>query len=103
MADPEAPWAWRCEPAGGGVTADLGSHIISMAPHLVGGIESVCAQTATVHGTRPAGPGSSERRAVERRAVEVDDQSDILVRFASGATGTISASWLASRRKMQLA
>lgn len=98
MADPEAPWTWRCDPAGGGVTADLGSHIISMARHLVGPIESVSAQTATIHKTRPAGPGSPERRAVE-----VDDQSDMLVRFAGGATGTISASWLAAGRKMQLA
>ena len=37
------------------------------------------------------------------RPVTVDDQANFLVRFANGAGGTISASWLATGRKMQLA
>ena len=37
------------------------------------------------------------------RPVTVDDQANVLVRFANGAGGTISASWLATGRKMQLA
>jgi predicted dehydrogenase len=36
------------------------------------------------------------------REVHDDDQMDALVRFASGATGALSASWIASGRKMGL-
>jgi len=96
MADPAAPFSWRCEPDNaGGALADLGSHIIAIALHLVGGIERVSGSLATVHGAR-AGAGSA------LRAVTVDDQADALVRFASGATGTLSASWIATGWKMGL-
>ncbi len=97
MADAEAPWTWRLDPAGGhGVVADLGSHILSIARFLCGDISELCGQVVTVHGDRPL-PGGG------RRAVEVDDVARALLRFASGATGSIEASWLASGRKMSLA
>ena len=35
--------------------------------------------------------------------MEVDDQAHALIRFASGATGSLSASWVAVGRTMQLA
>ena len=42
MADAQTPWHWRLDPAGGGgVIADLGSHIIAMARHLLGPIVEV--------------------------------------------------------------
>ena len=47
---------------------------------------------------RPVAPGSSEMRAVE-----VDDEARALVRFASGATGSLEASWVKAGRKMMLA
>jgi predicted dehydrogenase len=78
--------------------ADLGSHIVSLARHVVGPIEEVAADLETVIPTRPVAPGSAERRPVE-----VDDQARALVRFASGAKGTIEASWVATGRKMNLA
>jgi predicted dehydrogenase len=37
------------------------------------------------------------------RPVTIDDQMDALVRFDGGASGTLSASWIASGRKMGLA
>lgn len=96
MADAEAPWTWRLDPAGGhGVVADLGSHILSIARFLCGGIAELCGQVVTVHRDRPL-PGGG------RRAVEVDDIARALLRFASGATGSIEASWLAAGRKMSL-
>lgn len=99
MADPTSPWTWRMDSGGGhGVVADLGSHIISIARHIAGPIASVVGQIATVVAERPAGAGSSEMRSVE-----VDDQARALVRFDSGATGSIEASWLATGRKMTLA
>ncbi len=99
MADPATPFSWRLDPANGpGAIGDLGSHIISLARYLMGDIEAVCGETTTVVAERPVAPGSSERRAVE-----VDDQTQALVRFACGARGTLEASWVASGRKMQLA
>ncbi|MDP1172212.1 Gfo/Idh/MocA family protein, partial [Klebsiella pneumoniae] len=43
----------------------------------------------TVHAQRPAVKGSAERKAIA-----VDDQVHALLRFANGARGTVSSSWL---------
>jgi predicted dehydrogenase len=97
MADPETPFNWRCEPENaGGALADIGSHIVSLARHLAGGIESVSGALSTIHKHRRG------RDGVER-PVNVDDQMDAVVRFENGATGALSASWIASGRKMGLA
>lgn len=97
MADRAAPFNWRCEVENaGGALADLGSHIIAMAKHLVGPVHQVSGTLSTIHKDRPTSDGS-------RRAVLVDDQADATIRFASGATGTLSASWIASGWKMGLA
>jgi predicted dehydrogenase len=99
MTDPLSPFTWRLDPAGGhGVVADLGSHIISIARYVVGPIEALVGQLKTVTSKRPVGPG-----AREMRAVEADDEARALLRFASGATGSIEASWVAAGRKMMLA
>lgn len=99
MADPGAPWTWRLDPSGGqGVIADLGSHILSVARFLCGDIAELCGQAVTVHKRRPVAVGSTETRPVE-----VDDQARALLRFSSGATGSIEASWVAAGRKMTLA
>ncbi len=96
MTDPASPWTWRLDPAGGhGAVADLGSHILSIARFLCGDIAELCGQVATVHAARPFAGGT--------RAVEVDDQARALLRFSSGATGSIEASWVAAGRKMSLA
>lgn len=99
MADPLSPFSFRHDPAGGhGAVADIGSHIISLARYLCGEIEAVSGQTATVIKRRPVAPGSKEMRVIE-----VDDQARALLRFASGATGSIEASWIAQGRKLTLA
>ena len=98
MADADAPWTWRLDPAGGGgALADIGSHIIAMARYLMGPIERVMADVVTVIGSRPVAAGSTERRKVE-----VDDIARALVRFASGASGSLEANWLAAGREMRL-
>jgi predicted dehydrogenase len=98
MADASAPWTWRLDPKGGqGAVADLGSHIISIARHVVGPIDSLVGQVATVVKERPVAAG-----AKEKRPVEVDDEARALVRFAGGATGSIEATWVATGRKMSL-
>ncbi|UVM36446.1 Gfo/Idh/MocA family oxidoreductase [Pseudomonas sp. B21-017] len=90
MADPFSPWSWRCDANyAGGALADLGSHLLAMARHLLGDVEAVCADTQTVHAQRPVMAGGQERREVA-----VDDQVHALLRFANGARGTFSSSWL---------
>jgi predicted dehydrogenase len=99
MADPAGLWTWRLDPKGGpGALGDLGSHIISMARFVAGPIEAVAADMDTVIRERPLRPGGPPERAVE-----VDDQTRALVRFANGARGTLEASWVATGRKMYLA
>lgn len=90
LANPQTPWGWRCEAThAGGTLADLGSHALAMARYLVGDIDSVCADTQTVHTLRPASADS-----LDLRAISVDDQVHALLRFANGARGTLSSSWI---------
>jgi predicted dehydrogenase len=97
MADAQAPWTWRLDPAGGGgALADIGSHILATARYLVGPIVEVMADVQTPIGIRPVRQG-----ATEMRSVAVDDIARLFVRFANGATGTVEASWIATGRKMQ--
>ena len=99
MSDPARPWSFRLGPTGGhGAIADIGSHIISIARHLMGAIDEVSGQVSTLVKHRPISAGS-----IETRAVEVDDQARALLRFASGATGSIETSWMAHGRKLTLA
>lgn len=97
MADPAVPFGWRCDRAlaGAGALGDLGAHIVSMAHTLMGGIREVCGDLATMVTERPL-PGGGMRR------VENEDQAQFLVRFASGASGTIEASRVAQGQKMGL-
>ncbi len=96
MADPATPYNWRCQPEqAGGALADIGSHIIALARYLAGPIDRVCGETITVHQERRLADGSGSK------PVCVDDQSHCLARFASGASGNLSASWIATGRQMQ--
>ncbi|MEZ5667870.1 MAG: Gfo/Idh/MocA family oxidoreductase [Alphaproteobacteria bacterium] len=97
MTDPAAPFSFRNELVGGGVLADLGSHIIAMARFLVAPITEVCGHLHTVVHERPVARGASQMRPVT-----TDDQVSFLCSFANGAAGVIEASWVAQGRKMQL-
>lgn len=101
--DPELPFSWRCtrRDAGSGALGDLGSHVISVAQFLMGPVESVTAQSQTFFPTRPIPQGGSGYGAkagddAPRAAVENEDQIQSLVRFKSGAGGTIEASRVAA-------
>ncbi len=94
MADAAAPWGFRHDPAGGGALADLGSHALATAEFLLGPIAEVIGDCVTVIPERPDGQGG-------RRAVEVDDIARAVLRFASGASASLEASWVAMGRKMQ--
>jgi predicted dehydrogenase len=97
MTDPDAPHSFRTDPEGGGALADIGSHIIAAARYLVGPIAETSAHCETVHKDRPVAAGSSERKPVV-----IDDVTNALIRFASGATGSIEANWVAAGRTMDL-
>ena len=94
MSDPESSYTWRHDPIGGGVLGDLGSHILATAEFLLGPISEVLGDCITVIPSRKAGDG-------KRREIIVDDISRSYLKFATGVTGSIEASWLATGRKMQ--
>lgn len=101
--DPDLPFSWRCtrREAGSGALGDLGSHVISVAQYLMGDIESTIAQTQTFFPTRPvpqggSGYGAAAGADAPRAEVENEDQIQALVRFRSGAGGTIEASRVAA-------
>ena len=91
-ADPNAPLKWKLSAeAGGGVIADLGSHILDLTEHLIGPFDSLSAVTHIAYPDRP----SAENPNV-RVKVEVEDNMIATVRLASGAVGTVRASKIAT-------
>jgi predicted dehydrogenase len=101
--DPDLPFSWRCtrKEAGSGALGDLGSHVIAVGQYLMGDIESVNAQAQTFFPTRPvpvggSGYGTKAGADAPRATVENEDQIQALVRFRSGAGGTIEASRVAA-------
>lgn len=100
-ADPDGPLSWRFQKkiAGSGAIGDIGTHVIDLAHHLVGPIDNVQAITSTYIKTRPIQQGgvdklgASEKSSdAERAEVDVDDEVISMVRFKSGAVGSIEAS-----------
>ena len=100
-ADPDGPLSWRFQKkiAGSGAIGDIGTHVIDLAHHLVGPIETVQAIISTYVKTRPIQQGgvdklgASEKSSdAERAEVDVDDEVISMVRFKSGAVGSIEAS-----------
>ena len=98
QADPDLPWTWRARiaDAGLGALGDLGCHLVSMVTGLGGPIESVIADTQVIHESRPLPDGSG------RGQVENEDTATAILRFASGAHGSISTSRSAWGRKNRL-
>lgn len=97
-AEPALPFGWRFDKnvAGGGAFGDIGSHIMDIACALMGPVEAISARSRRLHERRPVGDASG-------RAVSVDDLTDSLVQFASGAIGSVHASWAATGFKSDLA
>jgi levoglucosan dehydrogenase len=95
--DREMPATWRFSrrEAGAGSLGDLGSHAVDAARYLVGSeVKTVAAQSRTVIGTRPLGPGGPP--SVD---VDVDDSTDLLLEFEDGTPATVQVSWVATGRK----
>lgn len=93
--DPEIPFDWRFRRSEGASTiADLGAHLIDLARWMVGDIASVSGQSQTFVDER-RDPERPDSRLV---AVDNDDASSALLRFADGALGVFETAKVAPRR-----
>ena len=73
---PGQNWFFQRHEAGGGAMLDLGVHVADLARWYMGEIESVSGQVAMLG-----------------KAIEVEDNGAMVVKFRSGALGVIEASW----------
>lgn len=101
-ADPNGPMSWRYKGApGSGALSDIGSHLVDLAEFLCGPIEAVRgAVLSTVVPRRALPLGQAVGHAAATLSdvwedVENEDLVTFTARFASGATGTFSASRVA--------
>ena len=99
-ADPDGPLSWRFQKkiAGSGTIGDIGTHVVDLAHYLVGPIAAVSALTPTYVKTRPVQAGgvdklgASEKNAdAPRGEVDVDDEVVSMLKFESGAIGSLEA------------
>jgi predicted dehydrogenase len=99
-AHPRGALSWRFERGrgGSGVVGDLASHGVDLARYLLGEIAAVVADTSVVIAHRPRATGAGSHFALgegEPGEVENEDYLGALLRFASGARGTLTASRVA--------
>ncbi|GEM_PF-1983016 len=87
---PIMEWRYNQSRSGSGVLADLGSHMIDLAQYIAGPITSVSADLAT--NTTHALDAETQ----EKIPLLLDDDAALIVKFASGAHGTISSSRVGS-------
>lgn len=99
-ADPDSPLSWRFQKniAGAGTLGDIASHVIDIAQYLAGDIEEVVSMVKTYIKERPVQEGGVDLLGTvklgadaKREAVDVDDEDTFLVKFKSGAVGSIEA------------
>jgi predicted dehydrogenase len=95
IVDPAFPRVWRLEKkrAGSGALGDIGSHQVDLARYLLGEIREVSGLLHTFIPERPLPGGGGRGR------VDVDDAALALVRFASGAIGSLEGTRFATGRK----
>jgi len=88
----QAPLKWKLsEEAGGGVIADLGSHVVDLIHHLLGDYESLVVSNHIAYPDRPSADGSGKRVPVR-----VEDCTMMLARMHAGGLGHIEAIKLAT-------
>jgi predicted dehydrogenase len=94
-ADPSAPLKWKLTAAaGGGVIADLASHVLDLVDHLIGPFGSVMAATHVAYPERPLAADPGARGPV--------DAEDCVMLLARGVLGTIEATKLATGTEDEL-
>lgn len=98
-ADPNSPLSWRFKKsiAGSGALGDIATHVVDLARYLVGDIAQVNALMSTFITERPLQSGGADSLGTARGgdgprgAVDVDDEVMTMLRFHSGAVGSIEA------------
>ncbi|MGF6991529.1 putative dehydrogenase [Lachnospiraceae bacterium PM6-15] len=99
-ADPDSPLSWRFQKdiAGAGTLGDITSHVIDIAQYLAGDIDEVVSMMQTYIKERPVQEGGVDLLGTvklgadaPRQVVDVDDENSFLVKFKSGAVGSIEA------------
>jgi len=97
-ASPDAPLKWKLtEAAGGGVIADLATHVLDLVDWLIGPLGAVMAATQIAYPERPL-PGDP----AQKRPVDTEDAVMLLARMRSGALGTLEATKLATGSEDEL-
>ena len=97
-ADPEAPAKWKLTAAaGGGVIADLASHVLDLVDHLIGPFASFMAATHIAYPERP-----SLSDPAKKVGIDAEDCVTLLARLPSGTLGTIEATKLATGAEDEL-
>jgi predicted dehydrogenase len=96
IVDPMFPRVWRLQKsvAGSGALGDIASHSIDLARYLVGEITEVSGLLKTFIKERPM-PDNKKQMG----KVDVDDAALSLVKFRSGAIGSIEGTRFATGRK----
>jgi predicted dehydrogenase len=97
-AGPDVPLKWKLSgAAGGGVIADLGSHVFDLLQHFLGDFDALLAATHIAYPERPADgqPGKKAR-------VDAEDCAMILARMKNGALGNLEATKLATGTEDEL-
>lgn len=91
-ADPKAPLKWKLsDEAGGGVIADLASHVLDLVHLFAGDFAKIMAATSVAYADRP-----SAQNPNLRMKVKTEDCVMILARMADGALGHIEATKIAT-------
>ena len=108
----DTDWNWRLEPDKGGAlraVGDIGSHWLDLMAFVTGQpIVSVMADLATFVTSRQQPTGPVETFSTERSANTVtrpmgtEDVATLLLRFASGARGSVAVSQISAGRKNSL-
>ncbi|MGC8536453.1 Gfo/Idh/MocA family protein [Acidiphilium sp.] len=92
-ADPSRSANWRNFGRANGTMGDLAPHMINAALTLVGPIDRLCANIASVYTERPGLDGQNGN----------DDIGQFMCHFTNGATGHLSFSRISTGRKMGFA
>lgn len=99
-ADPSSPLSWRFQKdiAGAGTLGDIGSHVIDIAQYMAGDIDEVVSMMRTYIKERPVQEGGVDLLGTvklgadaKKAPVDTDDENSFLVKFKSGAIGSIEA------------
>ncbi|MCS7223685.1 MAG: Gfo/Idh/MocA family oxidoreductase [Armatimonadetes bacterium] len=100
--DPNRPLEWRLrkEIIGGGVLVDLGPHLLDLMLYLLEGVDRPIAVSGAVETFIKERPLPEDR--TRKAPVEVDDAAWALIRFESGAVGTVEFSRVATGTEDEL-